>query len=121
MSSLPVIVPTTRSVLWIGRFGPHFLAAFQRRFAQVEQHPHVERLFNPVILRNLAVTAHVRRHFRLIQNLREIQPVRLPVIDGFLRLESLSVRPIISLIVRKPSCAISSRTSCAMNRMKLTT
>ena len=51
---------------------------------------------------------------------RDVEPVRLPVVDGR-RTSSASTWPIISCIVRNPSWAISSRTSSAMNSKKLTT
>jgi len=40
------------------------------------------------------------------------------MVNGFLGLEQVG-RPIISLMVRKPSCAINSRTSCPMKRNEI--
>ena len=47
---------------------------------------------------------------RIVEDRRQVEPVRLPVLERR-RTSSRSTRPIISSIVRKPSSAISSRTS----------
>ena len=48
--SLPVIVPTTRLTLLIGKFGADLLAALDGRLADVEQLRHVQRFLQAVIL-----------------------------------------------------------------------
>ena len=68
VTSLPTIVPTTRCTLRIGRLGADLLAALDGRLAQVEQHRHVERLLQTVILVNLAIAPDLRPDFRLVQN-----------------------------------------------------
>jgi len=57
---------------------------------------------------------------RPLQNAREIEALRLPMLDRFSR--SQFVRAADHFVyVRKPSLAMISRNSAAMNRMKLTT
>ena len=78
-------------------------------------------LLEAVILLDLAVAAHVRIDFGLIEQVREIEALAPSSDRSALRASSMSARPTISSIVRKPSCAMISRSSCAMKRMKLTT
>src|SRR5579875_3464315 len=63
------------------------LAALDRRAAKIEQRRHVERLLEAVILIDLPVAPHLRPEVRLIQNIAEVEALRLPVIDRLLRLE----------------------------------
>ncbi len=72
-----------------GEGGPHFFAAFDRRPADIEQAGDIERLVKAVILRNLAVAAHFRAGGGLVKDVREIDAFRLPMFDGFLRLEDV--------------------------------
>ena len=66
--SLPVMVPTTRWMLRMGRSAwtrsPRSMAGSQ----MFEQPRHVERLFEAVVLVNLPVAADFRPDFRLIKN-----------------------------------------------------
>ena len=101
--------------------GFDFLAALQRRRGQIEQHLIVERIFQAVILRHLAVATHVRRRLRLIENRRVVQALALSNARRPCGLRAGPMRPTISLTVRKPSSAMISRISWAMKRMKLTT
>ncbi len=103
------------------QLGVDVLAALDRGLAQIEQLREVERLLQPVILRPLAEAAGVRADVGLVQQVAEVQALRLPVIDRLARLRAdRRGRPSLRC-VRKPSCAMSSRTSMAMKRMKLTT
>ena len=63
MISLPAMVPTTRFTLMIGKFGANFFAALDRRFADLEQLGHVQRLFEAMVLVLLAEAAHFRPGF----------------------------------------------------------
>ena len=53
VTSLPVMVPTTRLTLRIGSSAVDLLAALDRRLAQAEQRGDVERLVEAVILADL--------------------------------------------------------------------
>ena len=120
MTSLPTMVPTTRLTLRIGKLGDDLFLALDGRLAELEQHGVVQRLVQAVVLRDLAVAADVGRDLGLIENIAR-NPGRLAFQCSMAFLASRrSVRPTISLILRKPSCAMISRTSCAMNRMKFT-
>ena len=70
-----------------GQFGAHFFAALNRRFANVQQLRHVERFLDAVILVNLPVAADFRPGFGLVQNRREVEALRLPMLDGLPRHE----------------------------------
>ena len=63
--------------------GLDFLAPFQSRRAQLEQGRIVQRLVQSVILRHLAVSAEVLGCFGLVKDVGEIQPARLPMLNGF--------------------------------------
>jgi len=94
--------------------------SFNGRLAEFQQDSIVERLLEAVVLWDLAETSNAGWHFGLIKNLAEVEAFGFPVVDGLLT-SSRSTRPIILFIWRKPSWAMSSRTSSAMNRMKLET
>ena len=63
------------------------LAALDRGLAEVEQLRDVERLLEAVILRDLAEAADVRAGIGLIQQVAEVEALRLPVIDRLARFE----------------------------------
>ena len=67
--------------------GRNLFFSFQGRRAEFEQKRVVQRFLQAVVLRNLAITAHILRNFRLVENIGEIQPARLPVVNGFLGFE----------------------------------
>jgi len=67
----------------------HLLAALDGRRAQPEQRRHVERALDPVVLLVLAVAAPVRVHFRRVEKVGEVEPLRLPVVDRGARLEAV--------------------------------
>src|SRR4028119_1231661 len=69
--------------------GFYFFAILDRRFAQVEQFGDVERFVKSMVLRNLAVATDFRPDFRLVENLREVESLRLPMRDGFLWLKHI--------------------------------
>ena len=95
-------------------------AGLERRPTQRDQGGRVERSRQAVVLRRRAVSCGARRHRRLVQDPREVEAVRLPVVHGAPHLEALRAAHHL-LDVRKPSSAISSRTSWATKRMKLMT
>ena len=98
------------------------LAALERRLAQRQDRRHVQRRRpgrGPAPRSGSSPTVRRRRRAG-----RGSSRSRGPAPSSDRRPASSrcsSVRPIISLMVRKPSWAISSRTSCATKRMKLTT
>ena len=59
----------------------HRLAPLQRRLAEAQERGHVERLGDPVVLLFLTERLHVIRHLRLVEDRREVEPLRLPVGD----------------------------------------
>ena len=118
--SLPRIVPTTRLMFLIGSVARDLFAAFDRGLAEVEQRGDVERLVEAVVLRLGAEAADFRADIRLD---KASSRSRCPWPSNGRRrpsASSTSVRPTISLSLRKPSWAMISRTSCAMNFMKFT-
>jgi hypothetical protein len=102
------------------QLGHDFVTVFNRRTAQLEQLRDVERLLEPVILLDLAVASPVGSTSGWYSRFVKSRP-RAFQWSIALRGSRRSERPIISSIVRKPSCAMSSRISCAMKRMKLIT
>ena len=58
------------------------LLLLEGRLAEAEERGHVERPLDAVILRLLMVRLHVLRHLRLVEDRREVEPLRLPVGDG---------------------------------------
>ena len=86
------------------------LAVLDRRRGQRDELL-VERAVEAVVLRLRAVAVlALVRVLGLVQDRREVEAVRLPVVDGG-RMSSTSVWPIASAIERKPSAARYSRTS----------
>ncbi len=71
------------------QFCDHLVFAFQRELAELEEGRVIERSFQPVVLGNLAVASHFRTNFRLIKNPAEVEAACFPVIDGFLRFETI--------------------------------
>src|SRR4028119_1111122 len=67
--------------------GFYFFAILDRRFAQVEQYGDVERFVKSVVLRNLAVATDFRSDFRLVEDLREVEALCLPMLHSFLWLK----------------------------------
>ncbi len=100
--------------------GADFFAALEGGFAEVEQRGDVERLLEAVILRLGAEAADFGADRRLVEDLARSRGPSPSNARRPSAASSTSVRPTISLSVRKPSCAMSSRTSCAMNFMKFT-
>ncbi len=68
-----------------GQLRAHRRAALNGRFAEVEQCRDVERLLEPVILLDLPEAPDVGAHVRLIQDVAEVETLRLPVGDGLPR------------------------------------
>src|ERR1035437_2222947 len=64
-----------------GQVGVDALAAFDGRLADVQQPRHVERLFNAVILVNLPVAHDLRPDIRPMQNVCEVEALRLPMLN----------------------------------------
>ena len=64
-------------------------AALDRRATNLEQLGDIQRFVESVVLLHLFVTTHLRPEIRLIQNVGEVETVRLPVIDCRLRLQSI--------------------------------
>ena len=119
--SLPVMVPTTRLTLRIGKLGDDFFAAFDRRLADVEELRDVERLVDAVVLLDLAEAADLRTDFGLIE---DVARNRGPWPSSARRPSSLRGDRCGRSSPRwcgNPSCAMISRTSWAMNLMKFTT
>ena len=75
-------MPTVRFTFRIGKPNLHRLPPLQRLLAAPDQLV-VERLVEPVILRPHAPLRHRWRHHRLVEDLRQIESGRLPVIDRF--------------------------------------
>ena len=121
VTSLPRRVPTTRLTLRMGSVASHLLAALQRRLAQRDQRGVVELRLEAVVLRHGAVPADVGPDRRLVEDGARGR-ARAPS-SGRRRPSSPGTRCGRSSrrSVRKPSWAISSRTSWATKRMKLTT
>ena len=88
--SLPTIVPTTRWTLRMGRTASTFSLRSMAGAQSLQQDGVVERLLEAVVLRDLAEAAHVGRHFRLVQNLAEVQALGLPVVHGLLDFEPVA-------------------------------
>ena len=72
-----------------GQDGHDLLLALDGGGAKLAQNGVIERRRETVVLRNLAITAHIIRNFRLVENIGEIQPARLPVVNGFLGFEQI--------------------------------
>ncbi len=72
-----------------GEFGADGLPPFDGRGAQGQQYGLVERLFEAVVLGDLAVTAHVGVDLGLVEEVREVEPPGLPVVDGPFRVEEV--------------------------------
>ncbi len=68
--------------------GRDFLAALDGGLADVEELREVERLLEAVILRLGAVAPDFGADRRLVEDLREIEALRLPVLDGLPRLRA---------------------------------
>src|SRR5437899_3806402 len=54
----------------------------QSRRGQIEQNLIIERVFKPVVLRNLTVASDVRANLRPIENRRVVQTFGLPMLNG---------------------------------------
>jgi len=68
-----------------------------------------------VILGLAIVDGDARPGLNLMQDARQIHALGFPMGDGFF-MSILSTRPIISAMVRKPSCAMISRSSSATKK-----
>src|SRR5262245_16779786 len=66
----------------------HLLAALDRRAGELDQTV-VERLVEPVVLLLAAVHRHLGRHLRHVEHLREVEPLRLPVLDALAHVEEI--------------------------------
>ena len=117
----PRIVPTTRLVLRIGSVALTFSPRSSAGARKVKQHLVVQRVLQPMVLRNLAIAANIRTDFGLVKDCRVIQALAPSNARRPCALRACPPRPTISLTVRKPSLAMYSRISWAMKRMKLTT
>jgi len=67
------------------QFGADFFTALNRRFANFQQLRHIKRFLDAVVLVNLPVAADFRADFGLVQNRREVEALRLPMLDGLPR------------------------------------
>src|SRR5450756_1704567 len=74
-----------------GQGGRHGLAALQCRFAQIQQYLVVQCLVQTVVLGDLAVAAHLRRHIRLIEDSGVVQPLRLVLLHRLPHFQALGV------------------------------
>ena len=72
----------------------------------------IERLVEAVVLCSGAAARDAAGNGRAVEDRREVQPARLPVIHGFAHFEAVHAADDF-VMVRKPSCAMSSRTSSA--------
>ena len=63
--------------------------AFDRRLAQIEQRRHIERLVESVVLVDLPIASDLRTRIGLVEDVAEIESLRLPVIERHLRLEPI--------------------------------
>src|SRR5438105_7171744 len=60
----------------------YWLAVRQGRLGEVKECLVIERIFQPMILRNLAIPAHLRPGGRLVENGGEVQALGFPVVNG---------------------------------------
>ncbi len=84
-----MIVPTTRLTLRIGNSAIDLFAPLNRRLADLEQPGDVEGLLEAMVLRDLTVTADLGADVGLVEDVGEIESLRLPVVDGLPRLEAV--------------------------------
>ena len=77
-------------MLRISSVGFDFFSAFQSRRSKIEQHLVIERVFQTMILRDLAITSDLGTSLGLIENRRVVQPFRLPMFDRVRRISSRS-------------------------------
>ena len=88
VTSLPVIVPTTRLTLRIGSvastFSPRSIAGLHSGRIVVMSSDVVE----PVVLRLGLEAPDLGADVGLVEDLREVEPLRLPVVDGRLHLDA---------------------------------
>ena len=66
------------------------LATLDCRLADLEQLRRIERPLETMILRDRLTTANLGAEIRLIENVAEIEAVRLPMIDGVLHFKTVS-------------------------------
>ena len=69
--------------------GGDFFALLDRRFADVEQMRDIERLLQAVILCVRAIASDFRAHWRRVEQLREVDALGLPMIDGVTRFKNV--------------------------------
>ena len=69
----------------------NLLAARDGRLAQRQDGGHVERVLEAVVLVERLVASHLGTDLRLVEDLREVEPARLPVVDRRLHLQMLGV------------------------------
>ena len=75
----------------MSKLGLDLFSAFQSRLGQIEQHLIIERVFQAMILRNLAVPSNLGSNLRLVEDRRVVQPLGFPVFHGAAHLDP--VRP----------------------------
>jgi hypothetical protein len=119
VTSAPSIVPTVRLTLRTGHVDAHRRAARERRLGERDELD-VERLVEPVVLRDDLGDRRALGQLGQVQHRREVEPGGLPVVDGAGGVEHLDVADRL-LQARKPSDARISRTSWAMYSKKVTT
>ena len=67
-NSTPAKKPQNTKNNYHDSYGDDLFFAFNGRFAKLEKHRVIQRFFQPMLLRNLAKTSHIRRDFGLIKN-----------------------------------------------------
>ncbi len=93
----------------------HRFAALQRRAGARDQLV-IDRLFEMVVLRLAIVDRDALLGRHLIENLRQIDALGFPVIDRLAHVEPVDAPDHLARSVRKPSLAMSSRTSSATKK-----
>src|ERR1043165_10122349 len=63
--------------------------SLQRRFAKLQQQRVIQRLVQPMILPDLAISSDLRSDFRLIKDFAKIQSAGFPVLDGLFGLQPI--------------------------------
>ena len=96
-------------------FEAHRLLALERRRRACDQLV-VERPRQAVVLRFALAARHFRRHLRLVEDPREVEAPRLPVLDAVAHVEQVGAADHLRRTCATPSFAMSSRTSSATKK-----
>ena len=109
------MVPTVRLMLRIGVSMVTFSRALERRLRQLDQAV-VERLLQAVVLRLAVVARHLGRHLRHVEDAREVEALRLPVLDALAHVEQVGAADQLVDASARRGFAISSRASSATKK-----